>query len=630
MFEFLIWNNVCVKKLGWPILNLDQLRCTKSRAAAHALPLSLDKCSEVLCSPDKQKLKDGKRLIHKFSIPRNPTKKDDRKRILPIDAPVDGPKFHVYCVGDVKAEDEVSHLIPHLSQHELEVWKLDQRINARGVYVDREALENCISVVDCAFAQYTKELDQLTGGFVSTVSEVAKFKQWLSIEGLPVESINASNVKKLLSQSDVPANVRRALEIRQILGSSSVKKLHTIHRSLCDDGRMRDLFVYCGATRTGRTAGKGAQPHNLPRKGPEVVACGHCGKHRKPGVKCPWCGYSAENYHAEWNSETAEDALIGMQKRNLRIIEHVYGDPVTAVSGCLRGLFCAAPGHDLICSDFSAIEAVVLAELAEETWRQRVFRSHGKIYEMSASKITGIPFEEYLNHKARTGEHHPTRDVFGKKAELAWGYGGGVNAGKVFGMDKHIKSDEEIMRYVRKWREESPNIVNFWHALENAAKSAVKAKDRTWWANGISFKWDNGVLYCMLPSGRRLAYHSPNIEPRVTSYGREVESLTFMTYNTNAMKGPVGWIKTDTFGGRLTENVVQATARDILMFAMLNLEKAGYPIVLHVHDEIVAEIKKDFGSIQEFEKIMSTLPSWANGWPIKAAGGWRGHRFRKD
>jgi DNA polymerase len=312
---------------------------------------------------------------------------------------------------------------------------------------------------------------------------------------------------------------------------------------------------------------------------------------------------------------------------------------VAAVSGCLRGLFAAAPGWDLICSDFSAIEAVVLAELAGEEWRQEVFRTHGKIYEMSASKITGIPFEDFAKYKKETGQHHPMRKKVGKVAELASGYGGGLGAWKAFGADEFM-TDDEIRDNVKAWREASPAVKAFWYGLQDAAFMAVQNPGHCYsyqaprTAHGqppaIIYGVKDDILYCRLPSGRNLTYHAPRLEPDTDYYGRPTLRLTYMGWNSDYKKGPIGWTRLDTWGGKLTENVVQAVSRDLLAFAMPPLERAGYPIVLHVHDEIVSEIPAGSGDVAEFEKIMSTVPAWAEGWPVKAAGGWRGKRYRKD
>jgi DNA polymerase len=335
------------------------------------------------------------------------------------------------------------------------------------------------------------------------------------------------------------------------------------------------------------------------------------------------------------------------------------------VSGCLRGLFVAAEGHDLIASDFSSIEGVVTACLAGEDWRVEMFATHGKAYELSVAKITGKPFAEIMAHagyddvespkwwtrRARKGEHHPLRQTIGKVAELASGFGGWINAWRNFGADKFM-SDEEIKQAILAWRQASPNIVEFWggqvrgwdreelFGLEGAAVRAVLAPGQ--WAHvmrkngthtGVSYICHNGALYCWLPSGRALTYHNPRLDPNTRGFGG-AWSLSYEGWNSNPLAGGMGWVRMNTYGGKLCENVVQAVARDIQRHAIVNLERKGYPVVLHVYDEDVVEVPQGFGSVEELERIMGTMPPWAvyNGksWPIRAAGGWRGRRYRKD
>src|SRR6185369_3726782 len=364
------------------------------------------------------------------------------------------------------------------------------------------------------------------------------------------------------------------------------------------------LFAFCGADRTGRWAGRGPQPQNMPGGLP---------------------------------TEEVERALLVMASRDLYTVEQAYGNAVDTISGCLRGLFAASPGRDLICSDFSAIEAVVMAFMAGEEWQMDVFNTHCKIYEATASKVTGRPVEEYLNYKKENDKHHPHRKL-GKVASLASQYGGGLGAWKNFGADEFM-TDDEIQENVKAWRIASPAIagqgyqgqpLGFWYGLQDAAFLAVQHPGRCYQFRDVAYGVKDNVLYCRLPSGRNLTYHTPRLEMGTTSWGKQTLRLTYMGWNSNYLNGPVGWMKLDTYGPKLAENVIQAVARDILAYSMLNLDKAGYPIVLHVHDEIVAEVPKGWGSVEEFERIMSQMPPWAASWPVKAAGGWRGRRYRKD
>lgn len=629
-FEYFIWTNVCHKRMGWPPINPEQLRDPQAKARAWSLPAKLEKLAKTLKVQDL-KIEDGKRLIQKFSIPRNPTKNDQRLRMHPYDPDhaVDAGKLYEYNLGDIKAESAVSACIPDLQPEELQLWLLDQKINFRGVYIDSPSVDACIEIVRQATEQYTLELQQLTGGAVQSVGEIKKLQEWVNYRGAAMRGMTADDVSAALER-ELPKDVRRVLEIRASLGGASVKKLYAIKKRLCSDSRVRDIFAFCGAD-TGRWAGRGPQPQNFPSSGPNVRQCdpvNGCGKHSaaKHGEACPWC--SAPDWalkESEWTVDAVEDALEVIKYGKLEYVEKVFGDAIATVSGCLRGMFSAAPGKRFICSDYSAIEAVVLAALAGEEWRLDVFRTHGKIYEMSAAKITGIPFEEFMRVKKETGQHHPMRKKVGKVAELASGFQGGYGAWCNFGADKFM-SEEEIRANIKKWRAESPMIVKFWYGMEDSAIRAVQNPGQYFGYNGIYFGVKDDVLYCRLLSGRLLAYHEPRLHRDITPWGKEVLKLSFMGVDSTTKQ----WVRQDIYGGKWTENVVQATARDIMAHAMRNLDRAGYDIAIHVHDEIVAEVDEGFGSVEELEKIMATLPHWCADWPIKAAGGWVGKRYRKD
>jgi DNA polymerase len=503
---------------------------------------------------------------------------------------------------------------------------------------------------------------------------------WLCTLGVGMSSLDEEAVDERLKEDDkacaanaspngvrddfqvraLPDAARRALEIRKLVGSAAVKKVYSMRLQMTSAGRLHDLFTFYGA-RTGRTTGNGPQPTNLPNSGPEVMRCG-CGKHYGVHLKaCPWCAFPAppNRKPVEWNEDAVEDALQVIAARDLRTVEYFFGSALAVVSGCLRGLFCAAPGHDLIVSDYSAIEAVVLAMIAGEQWRIDVFRTHGKIYEQSAAKISGTSFEDFMKAAgytpeelaapdwytrkpaAPTGRHHPLRKTIGKVAELASGYQGWIGSWKAFGADEFM-TDEEMKDAILAWREASPAIVEFWggqskrrngwnqpelFGVEGMFIAAIQAPGVQFEFRGFKFLYAHDILHLTLLSGRDLHYHRPRLRPSDKRSG-EV-SISYEGNNTNPKNGPVGFIRMDTWGGRLTENIVQATARDLQWFGMLGLERAGYPIVLHVYDEDVAEVPEGFGQVQEFEKIMATMPAWAQGWPIKASGGFRSKRYRK-
>lgn len=676
-FEWWIWNLVCTRRYGWRPLTIEQMRCAMAKARAFAYPGKLAVAATVMRLA-VQKDKDGGRLLDKFSVPRNPTAKDKRLRITLDDDPVDGQKLIDYNVTDIVSEAEAASRCPDLEGEELEFWIADQKINRRGVHVDADSLKACARMVELCLIRYDAEMNQLTGGRVTAASQLPSLKLFLRDCGIYVAdgkgTMDDDALGHLLKTPGIHPSAKRAIEIRQMAGSASVKKVFAMVNSLSQWQRLHDLFNYHGA-RTGRPTGEGPQPTNLPKAGPSVYKCicgRHSGMHR---LACGWCGLpkGPDAKKAEWGPDAVEDVLQVIKTGNLSIVEGMFADALLCVSGCLRGLFTAAPGCDLIASDFSSIEGVVTACLAGEEWRVEMFATHGKAYELGVSKITGIPFAEIMahagyddvtrpewwKHRARKGPHHPMRQTIGKVSELASGFGGWIGAWLRFMADCDpplVMPEKEIKDGILKWREASPSIVEFWggqerrhgwdhvtpelFGLEGMAIAAVLTPGTAFPVmrkngthSGITFQYDGQILYCVLPSGRALHYHNPVLEPNQRSFGGQY-SLSFEGYNTNRLMGPVGWVRMNTYGGKLCENVVQATARDIQRHAMVNSERAGYYIVLHVYDEIVAEVPQGWGSIQGLEDIMGTMPAWAmyNGkpWPIKAAGGWRGLRYRKD
>jgi len=640
-FEWYMWGTVCIR-YGWPPLPPRCLWDPMAQARAWGLPGALGTVGDIL-NPQIQKDTSGKSLIRKFSKPRQPTKKDKRLRVMPADAPVDAMKLYQYCITDIETTAEIAGMLPPLQPTEAELWALDQTINRRGMHIDLDALRKLARFADAIEARYIEELREITGGAVHSIGELTKIQSWLNAHFVTMPNMQAETVSAAIKHKRMPDKCRRVLEIRAILSQSSVKKIPAIERRLTADGRLHGLLEYCGAERTARWAGRGPQPQNLPGKGPDVVKCGACGQYQTPRERCVQCG-DVELPDAKWGPEAIDDLL---QIDNSVDLEEIFGDPFTAIAGCLRGLFVAAPGHDLICSDYSAIEAVVLAMLAGEQWRIEVFRTHGRIYETSASKITGVPLETMLAYKQRTGEHHPYRKL-GKVAELASGYSGWIDAWKRFGADEHFETDQEIKKSILTWRQESPAIVEFWggqvrkdprrwafsyeyFGLEGAAVSAVLSPSQPYSYRRITYTMLGDVLYCRLPSGRSLCYHRPRLQVVADNYSKEdIYQLSFEGLNSDLRYGPMKtWCRIPTYGGKLTENVVQAVARDILAEALLRLETAGYPIVLHVHDEPVAEVPTGTGSIEEFERIMAEPPAWASDWPIRVGGRWRGRRYRK-
>ena len=611
-FEWNVWQYYCVPKLGWPPLNPNQLRCAQAKARAHALPDSLAEVGKVLAVQTK-KMDSGKTLIPKWTMPRKPTKGNPRTRLLPGDDPASWEEFKLYNRIDIVTEAEVSARIPDLSVEELAIWQVDRVINDRGMRVDVAGIEACIVIVEQAFEKYNAELRTLTNGAVSEASKLPALKDWAATQGVTMYSATEESIDEYL-KGTLPPAVRRALEIRQAIGSASVKKLFAMRAATSQSQRLHDLYMYY-ASHTGRWTGSGPQPQNL--------------------------------FKGQWKDiAEIELALSRIATGCLELVEYHYGDALTAVNNVLRSLIVAAPGFDLVCSDFTGIENVVAAGLAGEEWILDVYRNDAMIYEATASIITGIPMEEYRRHKRETGKHHPTRQTLGKPGALGSQFGGWVGAWKGFGADEFL-SDEEIKAGILAWRAKSPWIVEMWggqtrggfdrgpryeelYGLEGAAVAAVRYPGHTFGYRGINYQMHGDCLYCLLPSGRFLTYHEPRLGLPTREWAQPWEvALSYMGFNTNPKKGPRGWLRMSLHGGVLFENVVQGGARDIQAGALVRLERAGYRPILHTHDEIAGEVPEGFGTVTEFEAIMCDVQPWARTWPIKAAGGWRGKRYGK-
>lgn len=652
LFEWLVWLNICVKKYGWPALPPYALRCTMAQARAANLPGALGNLGDVL-GLDVKKDKRGTQLLNKFSKPRNPTKSDPRRRILPDDDP-DGPELFEYGDQDVRAEQAAGDAMPPMSDDELFFWFIDQEINRRGLGVDRKGLYDCIAVLQEAHAQYGAEHEELTGGLQP--GQLAEIRGWLAGRGVTMPDMQADTISDALTWPHVTGDARRVLEIRSLLGSASVKKLFAMANQLTADSRLLGLIVHHGA-RTGRPTGEGPQPLNLPKAGPPLVVCGSCGKPHKVEVDaCPWCAVPCPPIErkGKWKPEYVDAVLEIMATRSLGLVEWFFGDALLAIQGCIRGLFEAAPGHDLIASDYSAIEAVCAAMISGEQWRIDTFRAKKDIYLSSASKITGTPYEAYEAHAEQYGDHHPDRQNIGKVAELALGYGGWEGAWRAFDPAEADKSSDEICGVIRAWRDASPQIVAHWggqrvrdgwnwrdelYGIEGAVIAAIQNPGHEYvpqvpstggitpWPVVLRFVVRDDILRMILPSGRDIKYWYPRVAPSQKRPGSL--EISYMTWNTNPKYGALGWVRMSTWGSRIYENADQAIAHDILRYAIIGLRAAGYAVVLHVYDEIVVEVPHGLGSIDEVERIMATLPRWAEGWPIRAAGGWRGKRYRK-
>lgn len=589
-FEFAIWNNVCVSRYGWPPLRPEQMRCAAAVAAAHALPRALGKVADALGLP-VQKDAEGARLMLKLSKPRPRRAPDPAVATLFADDPAptwyedaaDLARLYDYCKRDVEVAEAVVDALGPLSDTELRVWQLDQEINRRGIAIDREGAAAMIEAVADHEAAAVARLEELTKGKIRTGKQTTAILLYLQSLYVVLPDLTAATVEAALAGDQLPHVAREILEIRQSLARSSSAKYETMLEMASEDGRVRDTFLYHGAS-TGRWAGKGIQPHNMAAR-----------------IK---------------TSAPPEEMLAAIVAGGLPLFRALYDDDVMAAAGALtRSVITAAPGHDLIAADYSAVEGRGRAWFAGEDAELEVYRSGKDPYVAAAAAILKKSYDDVTKAE---------RQSPGKISELACGYQGGVGAVRKFGGDG--MTDEEIMEgIVRPWRQAHPRTVQFWADLEEAAVAAVAAPGTVHRVRSLLFKsGDDKFLKIRLPSGRLLYYREPQLQVATTAWGARRQSVTYMTVDAVTRQ----WVRTSTYGGKLCENVVSGACRDLMAEAALRLEAAGYPIVMTVHDEIVAEIPEGFGSVDDFTRLMCVVPKWAAGFPLKASG-WRGRRYRK-
>lgn len=571
-----------------PLLWLSQWRCTMLHGLYCGYTAGLDATGKALGLPqEKQKLQTGKALIRLFCTPHTPTARNPKGRTFPTDEPEKWALFLAYNRQDVVTEMEIGRRlapfpVPDFVQKE---WELDQRINAAGVALDRELIAGALAIAAQETDALTQEAQKLTN--LENPNSVGQLKEWLIAQtDTDIESLDKETVKEFL-QRDLPQKVRRVLEIRQELGKSSVKKYNAMEHAVCPDGRVRGLLQFYGANRTGRWAGRLVQVQNLPR-----------------------------NY-----IEELDYARSLVKQRDAAGLTLAFGSVQDTLSQLIRTAFIPAQGHRFVVADFSAIEARVIAWLAGETWRQEVFRTHGKIYEASASAMFSVPIE-----RIKKGNPEYALRQKGKIAELALGYGGGKTALISMGALKMGLSEEELPDIVQRWRKSNPHIVRLWYALEAAALETVRTGGQSG-ANGILFRMESDIptgqlfLTATLPSNRKLFYTKPYIGEN--RFGGE--SLHYLGVNQTNKK----WCDLETYGGKLTENIVQAIARDCLAVTLQRLEDAGYQTVMHIHDEAVMDVPEQHADLDAACDIMRQPIPWAPGLILNAAG-FVGSYYKKD
>ncbi len=570
------FERVCLSRyLGLPsgnYLEPDQWRCSMIWSAYLGLPLSLAGAGAVL-KLEKQKLETGKDLIRYFCKPCAPTKKNgDRTRNLPVHDPSKWELFKSYNARDVDTELEIQKKLARFPVPEF-VWDeyhLDQEINDRGIRLDMQMVDNAISVDSMSRKDLMAKMHTITA--LENPNSVAQMKAWLNEHGMEIESLGKKEVAAMLR--DAPPDLAEALVLRQQLAKSSVKKYQAMQNCVCEDGRAHGMFMFYGANRTGRFSGRLIQLQNLPQN--------HMGD--------------------------LEQARLLVRNGDYESLQMLYDSVPDVLSELIRTAFVPYEGGKFAVADFSAIEARVIAWMAGEDWRLKVFKNGGDIYCASASQMFHVPVEKHgINGHLRQK---------GKIAELALGYGGSVGALKAMGALEMGITEDELKPLVDAWRASNPNITQLWWDVDRAVKEAVnlKASSET---HGIQFVYESGFLFICLPSGRRLAY----VKPRIGENKFGGESVTY-----EGIGATKKWERLESYGPKFVENIVQALSRDILCYAMKTLRCCN--IVAHVHDEIIIECRPDT-SLAAICEQMGRTPPWAKGLILRADG-YETQFYKKD
>ncbi|MEJ9220680.1 DNA polymerase [Paenibacillus glucanolyticus] len=555
------------KHLGVP-MPPEQWRCSSVHALTLGLPGDLAGVAKVL-KVDEQKDSAGKALIKYFSTPCKPTKVNGgRTRNLPYHDPEKWQQYKEYNRQDVEAERAVRKMIEkyEISEFEHKLWALDQKINDIGIQLHPELDTRAIECDEAFKIRTVQEAKELTG--LDNPNSPAQLKAWLEEEeGIQIDGLTKDTIPGLIKEAK-SEKVKTMLKLRQQLSKTSVKKFEAMQRARCQDGRVRGLLQFYGANRTGRWAGRLVQVQNLPQN------------------KLP-------------DLDLARDLLLA---GDYELLEMLFGAPPFVLSQLIRTAFIPSPGCRFIVSDFSAIEARVIAWLAGETWRLEVFKTHGKIYEASAAQMFHLSLDEITKDLRQKG----------KIAELALGYGGAVGALEQMGALKMGLSQDELPPLVKTWRAANPKITQLWWDVDRAAMTAVQERRMIKMQYGLTFYCEGGYLFIRLPSGRRLAY----VNPRIVDGKFDKPALVYDGVDQTKKT----WGKIDTYGPKLVENIVQAISRDCLAVSMLRLDAAGFETRMHVHDEVIVDEPYDNGrdSLNEITEIMGQPIEWAPGLPLRA------------
>jgi DNA polymerase len=560
----------CLSRV-FPGVDESQWICTASHAAAAGLPRSLGMAATA-AGAEARKMAEGSRLIQLFCKPCEPSLLNDlSERNLPRHYPGQWKLFKDYCARDVEVERWLKKWLDERfpqPESEIALWRLDQRINSRGVAVDLELARNAARIASAQAAKLKNAARALSG--LKNPNSPAQLKPWLEEKtGLALESVDKKALADLAGATR-SEDAKKMIGVRLEAAKASVTKYKAILDYMCEDGRARGLLLFCGAARTGRWAGRGPQAHNMP-------------KLRIPDAE-------------------AEAAIAILRRGDAELLETLFGPPLDTLSRLVRAAFTPGPGCSLVAADFSAIEARVISWLAGEAWRMDVFKTHGKIYEAAASRMFGAPLESI-------GKESPLRQK-GKAAELALGFGGGAGALESQDALAMGLAPEELPKIVSAWRKANPQIVKFWRDMENAARKQIQGGGPTILQRGLAVGGDGrGAMLIKLPSGRRLRYP----DARMGTGDRGRSEIRYR--NSNGQEA-------GTYGGKLAENVVQAIARDCLAETMSALDAEGLRIVLHVHDEVVLECPSEQAgaALAKCLEIMGKAPAWAPGLPLRAAG----------
>lgn len=686
------------RNAGWPMPRFEQFRCTAATAAAMALPRALDTKGAVTglaeaLGLEARKDKEGSRLIRLFSIPRKPREGEDPNGVYfnePEDHPEDFEKFKAYCDQDVIVEAAADRRMVPLSAAEQEVWQLTERINRRGIRIDRTSAEAALRLAEKAKAALDRDMRAATNGAVTACSQVTKLVSWVQEQGVALDSAGKAEITDLLEFDDLPDNVRKALMIRQEAAKTSVSKLSAMLDRANADGRVRGGFIYHQAG-TGRTQSVGVNWNNLPR--PRKVY-----DDTKPRTDILFDAFRREDPEllAFLYPEEPAPVSADLARYLMPTQDGTLGRALHLISDAIRGFIWAAPGHDLLQADFSNIEGNVIAWTSGEEWKVKAIfdliadPSLPDMYRRTAASILNTTTDVIT-------KKHPLRQGVGKPAELGLSFGGGVMAFVTFARNYGVRLDplfepvweaaEEARRekavksyesYSKRglygtkelsrnawiaceiikvgWRAANSAIAQSWKDLEAAVREAVSQPGTVVRAAKVDYMVKHGFLWARLPSGRCLAYAAPKLKAQVwakvllpdgtwsdsevmerdAAERAERKGVVKIEGNTSDKVTFLGvnsktkrWERSALYGGLLAENNTQAIARDLLVNGMLKAEAAGYPIIATVYDEIITEIPRDFGSLSEFEKLICELPAWADGLPL-TAGGFRAKRYKKD